>query len=613
MRNKVAKVAFGSLVVGIIYVLYTTYVFSTPSYYTKFAKGRNGRRVFLPVIKDPNGEQFPLGDELMNQKIYSIYHMRTFTDSYNENRDVSSDSPLAESEMCKKIQFQGRFKVSHEILVEADYERFIEEINRNEYYFNLLDRAHRWHKSNIPEKYRWLRFGGSSIWLEEFNVHYMVSRILYSPSGIPNKAFASFLYVQLFDKDGHELTDVSLNIPYNTDQMSNNDKANSINKDSSDIKHKLQNFPSILPIKFDSKLTLINGKYYWGPEDPRIIAKKSPSGHTEPLIVFNMKSLKHRRRLMHSYLPFSNSLNILDVKDRKLKSLEKNWIPFISQSANTNNNNIINFVYSMDPLEILKCDINTGVCEFLESLKDKNNFVGPLRGGTQLISLPFNELIPENIRSKYQLPKNRQIYLGWARTHLNNCGCGESMYRPNLIILVEDFNPETKKYYYKISEVSEYVDFKVKVPLWPVPKVDKDGNLIPTTVKKCDGRSVLIPNSIAFWKIFSLQRNGVIYKSEDFASISTLLNEEINSLVFNDYMGVTLSAADSNVSIVYLKGILNYILSISSIFDPANVVSSDDELQQSGHDWNLKCSLLASREYCEMYGEEHDKIISIKP
>lgn len=77
--------------------------------------------------------------------------------------------------------------------------------------------------------------------------------------------------------------------------------------------------------------------------------------------------------------------------------------------------------------------------------------------------------MPDHILDKFKLPKNRKIYIGWARAHLNKCGCGESMYRPNMVILVEDFNPEENRFYYKLSDVSEYIDFNAHVPPWTTP------------------------------------------------------------------------------------------------------------------------------------------------
>lgn len=64
-------------------------------------------------------------------------------------------------------------------------------------------------------------------------------------------------------------------------------------------------------------------------------------------------------------------------------------------------------------------------------------------------------------------------------------------------------------------------------------------------------------------------------------------------------MGVTLSAADQDVSIVHLRGLLNYIIKLPSLFDESTAVYNRDQFNIRGSDWNYKCAMKASKEYCK--------------
>ena len=73
----------------------------------------------------------------------------------------------------------------------------------------------------------------------------------------------------------------------------------------------------------------------------------------------------------------------------------------------------VHFIYSMIPLEVLACDIDSGLCDILQKpAKHDFNYVGGLRGGTQLVSLPLNETIPSEIRAKLPIPKTGKFILG---------------------------------------------------------------------------------------------------------------------------------------------------------------------------------------------------------
>lgn len=553
---------------------------------------------------------FPLEDDLLANDKYQMQKLTVFTDPTKlVSKDlIKTEDDVDTAKLCPELRFEDEIQITRPVVLEAEYDKVMSLLSKNKKYLKMIEKVKVKFKSKIPPEKQWFRFAGSSVWLEDLGVHYMVSRLIYSPSGIPNKGFASFLYVQLFDRNWVEI-DKTLLIPYEQQTVKNTiDSEGNIAEEVLDRKvtYREVDYPSVLPIEFGYLLDVPNNKYYYGPEDPRIIKRTNDLGFEEPIVVFNLKSLEISKRVMHMYFPFSNNMKMLKKRSEPWANIEKNWTPFIStRQPNTK----LNFMYSVEPLEIVTCELDTGMCDFIQKLeKTSINYFGPLRGGSQLEQLPLDNL-PSIIKDKFNLPANRSIYVGWARTHLTNCGCGESMYRPNLIILIEDFNPTLEKYYYKLGHVSDFVDFNADIPPWVIPEFDSDGQLIEGDKKPaCDKslRNVLIPNSIAYWQVKGLIDNEKVYNQENLDTIKELSD----NAVLVDYMGVTLSAADSDVSVVHIKGMLNFISKIETLFDKDTVIDTDLKFNHFGYNLNQQCSEIAAKDYCVRYAELNGGLVS---
>lgn len=570
--------------------------------------GLKGFLTFGKTSKDITKLPFPLSQSLVNSNLFHKFRFKSFK-QYSK-KDLTYDLSF-DDKYCEEMVSDRELSISRDKLLPVDFEILQRNIYSNTFYKKLLEEAVHKHKSKIPIKKQWLRFGGSSVWLHDLQVHYMVSRLIFSPSGVPNKGIFSFLYVQIFDENWNELFQ-TLKVPEIV-RIKQEGYTNDGFNDDVLLKTKLSSqnlqFPMILPIQFEYVLD----SPYWGPEDPRIVKRNNPIfGFEEPVIVFNMKGIKLPNRVMYIYTPYSHDIKPLVKKDHSYASTEKNWTPFFSNqylNADGKGTSKLNFLYSLKPLEVLTCDIDTAICEFVQKVeKDNINHFGSLRGGTQLESLPLNDILPENLRIKF--PLGRQVYVGFARTHLNRCGCGESMYRPNLFLLIEDIDEGTGKSFFKIGEVSDFLDFDVQLPPWPKPELDDNGKLIETKLSVCDDkyRSVLIPNSIAYWDINSIKYKGINYPRDQFKQLSESV-DSIDDVEFDDYLGVTLSAADSDVRIVHVKGLLNYIMNEPTLFDKKDVVQYDFLLKLST-DFNERCSEMASKEYCVAYGKANPPIIS---
>ncbi|KAL6454808.1 BMT3 Beta-mannosyltransferase 3 [Candida maltosa Xu316] len=371
---------------------------------------------------------------------------------------------------------------------------------------------------------KWWKFCGSAVWLEKYGVYFMVNRIAYSSTATRSNPTISVLAGQVFDENWKEI--IGMKFPF------------------SDLV-----FPTILPHYVDEGVNA--RKVILGSEDPRVILHEyvNDKGITiqEPLIVFNSLSTEvNWKRAMHIYRPLYDPHRTirLSIENLEPREKEKNWAPF------TDGNGHINFIYNF-PLRILQCDLDTGKCQKISGPdfnEDANKNAGELRGGTNLIQIP-SQYVPKELR-------NNKFWFGIARSHINHCGCVKELYRPHAIIISRDVK---NKEDYKLVYVSNLLDFNMNPEPWTPGK---------TTCS--DGKSVLIPNSLAYFS--------------------------------NDYLGVTFSEADRTNKLVHTKGWLAYIQKILAELKTSSEDNSD--IDSSERDRMLSvCSTFLSSQYCEVAKE----------
>ena len=416
---------------------------------------------------------------------------------------------------------------------------------------------------DVVEKF-WFRLAGSSVWLKDYGVHYMVSRIMYSPKGTRNSPLLSLSYAQLYDENWNELVGTRLLVPKTRNGLGG--------------EQHILNFPQIVPIPFWQDPE-INEDQYYGPEDPRLILVKNEGGYDEPMILFNSYNCKMDTfdddedeklvtkqrcyRAMSVCWPwqfderkYSKTVE-LKVENYKLRT-QKNWTPFTSHLDRQIDgyDSHIYFVFRWANLDILKCDLQ-GACSYdyrFNTLLSPKNQVGPFRGGTQLANL--NDLVT--------IKDNKEVWVGFARAHIDDCGCGSSMYRPNLVVVVKE--RRDSRNHYKVTHISSSLSFNMYVPGWDL--------LYPEN--SCLRSSVLIPNGITQW----------------------IVDKDTTGEVLDDYLTLTLSVSDYTVHRVNVKGLLKELTSWGVL---------DYDVMASTHhaNDNLVCALQSSFEFCTRYGLEH--------
>ncbi|ODV64459.1 glycosyltransferase family 91 protein [Ascoidea rubescens DSM 1968] len=643
----------------VIFILIFINVFLSSLFTSYFNDNRNSIHVtidddkpFLSINNDYKVHQYsPISPFLKNQLKYNPYELTIYTrpsfnfewkfDYYLEKytkfgRDV-------EIENCNTYLFKDSIQVSNDpklILSNSHLKLFREQILLTDYSLILNDSFTR-KNIPIPEDEQtlinnhWYQFAGSSVWLNQQNLYFMASRVVFTPTdrGGPTE---SFLALNLYDKNWKEISELKY-FKYGpfTDQVY------------------YVNAPSI----FDSILFYFNmdvlkkksGYYrFFGPEDPRVILKKTRYQfyyqdklvkeviYEEPMIIFNLLTDKEHgnRRLIHVFLPFQDKLIVLRKVDARLKRTEKNWSPFfktgeintirvdiespdakISTTTKRHknfkfSNGLVYFVYSIEPFKIIKCNLDNGKCRSVfdgkYDSKRKTLEKSFMRGGTNLIELPkkfiskVNEMIYNeennlgdrnaalmrnyNLNLDLEIFKNYNIWIGFPRSNIKKCGCGFKTYRPSLQIMVSSKNKK-KAEVFEINSISSSIDFDINILNWNTNQ----------SSLSCDGlMNAFIPNSIAFWDI----------------------DEDNNEM---DYMGMTLSEADYNTMVIHIKGLLRYILKLDffqkkkdkesidgkheDITNPVRYLRNTKSLVDDF--FLVQCALKSSYKYCVNYARNH--------
>lgn len=321
-------------------------------------------------------------------------------------------------------------------------------------------------------------------------------------------------------------------------------------------------YPTIIEIPFSPN------NDYRGPEDARVILR-SVNGIEEPVLLFNMDEPGGEGRRMYSFLPHRkvDPLVRFSLSEHKLKGSEKNWTPFFHPDIGTESllsRGFIYFIYTFSPLEIFKCSLNDGSCDIVFDgqtldIDDSDSF-GGMRGGTQFISLP--KALPAL--------QNKNIWIGFPKLHITDCGCSHRFYRPMLDLLVESDGV------YHQELVVPAVDFGIDVLSWDLKGTDCGSDT-----------NILSPNSIAYWDI---------------------VDQDPVTKQFEDYLVLSVSEADTVTKIITLRGVLNYVLGIYAHQDiEENFSITDQSRDIIGK--TFSCLVHEAKDHCKIYGESHNGLL----
>lgn len=474
----------------------------------------------------------------------------------------------------------------------------------------------------------WFRQSGSSVWLKDYNVHFVVSQLIFTTTARKTDPLVSLTLAQIFDEDWNELKDVRLVIP--TGDV-DNESAPVFKIGSQSFS--LLRFPLILPVPFYHDYGKNNGNHF-GTEDPKVLLVKNPGGYEEPMIVFNAHHIMSEKkkdsddreqvsyRSMFFSLPFQLQKGKGDVRrNRKADHIwfsktqevhvqgeqrqqeSRDWTPMLTSFGSSGldeYDDTILFVTLLEPLRIVRCDLYSGN-ERCYNVFHAEGLPSALHGGTPFINVKslVSSQYPE-LTKRIFLP-GREVFVGIANNRLEKCGCGSSFDRPSIVAITKDqasyYDHKKKedrtKFYYRVSHVSSSLDLGVELAASDV----KNKEAI------CENINSIIPVGIGSWNIHNLSESRGIWNVDDTLTLG-------------------ISVFGNTVDQISVKGVLNAVFNTygNTIFTNPHPLREEQflglpELDQEGalvaqlpgiFNTNINCALTTSREYCKSYGENKD-------
>lgn len=296
-------------------------------------------------------------------------------------------------------------------------------------------------------------------------------------------------------------------------------------------------------------------------ENPRVLLRPNKEVGQEPLLILNHKIGKNSK--VTAYFPHRKTTALLYFQMEEgedMGTMQKNWAPFNHQNEYTTlskfSDGYVHFVQTFSPIQILNCSLDDGLCkktfngdtmELSEGTQNDN-----MIGGTQFVSLP--DVLPA--------VKDKNIWVSFAKTHLDKCGCGNKFRRPALTVMIHNNGT------YHLELIAPGMDFTI-APL---------NSKLKTT--DCEGDNVITVGSIISWTI---------------ASQDKLRHS------FEDYMRIDITQPGNVTKRVIIRGLLDYILGIYKAKDIKDTFEIDNE----AHTILGKTTMCASDhsfEVCRRYG-----------
>ncbi|EER30954.1 predicted protein [Candida tropicalis MYA-3404] len=554
--------------------------------YTSIQKGENYSLVIFPQNFTINEQEvrvkFNISEDDVIEQILSqdstIVPKEVF-DEQTSLHKIKVFNSMSDSENCDDFKTETQLSISDNKIIRQDFEIMLQKLDYQLKNDQAISKLASFFQDKLDFYLKWkvyhfhfYQFAGTSVYLKNHGVHLMVSRVIHSLKGRKGDPQISLLYAQVYDNNWQELTNVDLVLP-----------VRDIHGEK--VMQKLS-FPRFLPTPFYHNSEFTKERWY-GPEDARMLLSVNEDGDEEPVIIYNAFHRKvHNQtvvptndkmvtlnfdffRSMFITWPFRyqlakenmdgipneefakviyNKALELKIEGQPRKPVEKNWTPFFD--TNQKNSKAIHMVYQWDGLQILKCDLdnlasedggitNYSSCrlDFEEPITEIQDAFGPVRGGTELIPIPSNP----------------NVWIGFLRAHIDNCGCGKAMYRPNLVILEKQLEQ------FKVTHLSSYMSLEIPVPGWKDPDV------------QCATKdpSALIPNGISNWETQGDQ----------------------------DVLTMSLSVADEKNLLINIHN-LN-----KTIKDLRNGVSRIDWTSKEFKSRQMKCVIEYSSNFCQAYGQ----------
>jgi beta-1,2-mannosyltransferase len=328
-------------------------------------------------------------------------------------------------------------------------------------HFAAVDRAMRgqglrWEDSRLGDLIT--AFCPSSVWLSDFGVSLVVTRILFPQRWVGSALIdgsISFILLELFDENWRA-SPGTLRVPFSLDGR---------------VSYRNLTFPTCLNV---SSSGTFDGMEWstssYNGEDPRVSLRRLSSGLLEPVITFSASvsvSSKEGRRgtiKVGAAFPFSGKVTIFLVANAP--GCEKNWVILDVNGTHAD------MIRAFDPFKVISCDLNSGFCIDSDAGSQFSQ-AGPMRPGTHMIEI------------------ERDVFVGWARTHLEGCSCSIRFYRPHLVVIRRSGTN------YTVTDISGPFDFTLSGSEQPgfggcVGRDSHMNGVIPSGIADWDSSSMTI-------------------------------------------------------------------------------------------------------------------------
>lgn len=464
--------------------------------------------------------------------------------AYRGNAEASSQLNYYKDLTCKEIEYipdidKRQLEVSEPILLDDD----LIEVRRwllNSRYRNVLKSVDPKAKEGtfLSDMSHWFKKSGSSVWLPDEQAHMVVSTIMYAPNE-RSEPLVSFIRLQLFDSEWKEIKNRRIRYTGLTDeQIDSTLRDYAKDPQEAHFERISLRFPSILQIDFGGKPS----KGTLGPQNPRILYKDGEY-KSEPVIFFNMldqNNVKNMFAVFPLRAPEGPELlhPILKLKTTGTHPLSKytkykNWVPFfdsIKIGDSKTNDGFVYLAYSLDPLAIFKCSLDSGKCSKAQVNNDESKFAVKeeersvfLSGGTSFVPVPRQIIQTLNEKDHKRL----QMWIAFPKVIIKNNACGNIIYRPTFTVLVKE-------------------DGIFRLDLLTGP-IDLGLNTFEqcSTINEAES-SVITAHGISFWDIAAA--------GEQDASSSTKL--------YTDNLGLIVGEGNSRIEMIMIKNIMNYLMGV---------------------------------------------------
>ncbi|KAL7665441.1 Beta-mannosyltransferase 1 [[Candida] zeylanoides] len=616
--------------------------------YHQFFRSRDWQTRHTQYVQ-PDAKVKPLTEEILKE-----HYRHHAIKMYDGVRDLREDWSQCSTDLMKTLELE----ISRDFVLKDDIDTIVRRLlhqmqtqpEMRELQSFFKDGALQKQLDEGTAKRHWIKFAGTSIWLEEYKVHMMLSRMLYLPKeGDKRSQTVSLTYTQLYNEHWDELTDTELVVPTNAqhshttaDDAANNGATRGDNAGnaaaaasaagmSPNYNFRTLSFPSFLQIPFYFNTDFTNKRWY-GPEDPRVVLVRNPLGYDEPVVVYNAFHRKVAKeesdsenetklsynfyRSMFMTWPFQtqrgksnvdgsvtagNNDNVymrtVELKRSGVGRLktQKNWTPFLDTTDREEGggDRHIYFIYRWHNLEILKCDLtrfdgNTAQCEF--AYRQQGDKIGDDADVGALRGgtqlIGLKDIIMESFPENTPSRRNAQAISKRLLPEGKQVWIGFARAHISGCCGNAMYRPN-------LAVITrEDGEFKVsQLSSYMSLDIDVFGWTRPEY--KCERRdaNALIPNGIAAWRITELGETG----------------EDSNNIAVNDYLTLSLSVSDETIQIVHIRNLLNMLLKQTSITrkvrKDVNDHGSRKTVPVGFNNDVVKCAMDESFQFCKAYGK----------